>query len=65
MKISYVTHDEAVIRHFMEDPEFAKSYLREVLADGDPEEISEVKGWIDEARARLREYERELELVEA
>lgn len=56
-----VSHDEAVIQHFMEDPEFAQFYLSEVLSDGDTEEIREVKGWIDEARARVRERETEFE----
>ena len=60
-----IDHDEATIQSFMRDPKFAIAYFRSVMADGDTEEISEVKGWIDEARARLREYERELEVVEA
>ena len=60
---SCIDHDESVIRHFMESPEYAALYLQTVLADGDIEEIREVKGWIDEARVRAQETE--LEAVEA
>ena len=60
-----ISHDESMVQSFMEDPEYASFYLQSVLADGDLEEIREAKGWIDEARARLREYEQELEAVEA
>ena len=46
-----VSHKEATVQHFMRDPEFAELYLQTVLADGDLDEIREVKGWVDEARA--------------
>ena len=52
MIISTVSHDEATIRHFIEDPAYAECYRQTVLADGDLEEIREVEGWIAEARAR-------------
>ncbi len=52
MNIGYVEHNEAVIRHFVKDPEFATLYLQTVLADGDEEEITEVQEWYDEAQAR-------------
>lgn len=52
---SCITHDEATIRSFMRDPEYAKFYLQAVIADGDAEEISTVKAWAREARARSRE----------
>ena len=52
MIISTVSHDEATIRHFVEDPSYAALYLQTVLADGDLEEIREVKGWVEEAKAR-------------
>ena len=61
MIISTISHEEATIRHFMEDPEYANFYLEEVISDGDTDEIEEVKGWINEARARKQE----LEVVEA
>ena len=49
---SCITHDEATIRSFMRDPEYADYYLQNVIADGDPDEISEVQAWFDEAKAR-------------
>lgn len=52
MIISTVSHDEATIRHFIEDPAYAEFYRQAVLADGDLEEIREVEGWIAEAKAR-------------
>ena len=65
MIISTISHEEAMIRHFMEDPEFAEFYLSEVITDGDFNEIRRVKRRIDEARARLRERETELEAAMA
>jgi len=65
MIISTISHEEATIQSFMRDPEFAEYFLRDVIADGDFKEIRRVKGWIDEARARVREHEMELEAVEA
>lgn len=50
-----ISHEEAVIQHFMEDPEFADLYLSTVQADGDEEEIAGVQAWYDEAKARTRE----------
>ena len=50
-----ITHDEAVIQHFIEDPEFADLYLDTVIADGDTEEISCVKAWYDEATHRRQD----------
>ena len=45
-------HDEAIIQHFIEDPEFADIYLDTVIADGDAEEISSVKALHNEATRR-------------
>ena len=47
MVISTISHDEATIRHFVEDPSYAELYLQTVLADGDLDEIREVKGWVE------------------
>ena len=47
-----IDHDEATIQSFVRDPEFAEFYLKEVMADGDMDEIREVKGWLEEARSR-------------
>ena len=52
MKISTISHEEATIRSFVCDPEFAEFYLKEVIADGDMDEIREAKSWVEEARAR-------------
>ena len=52
VKVSFVTHKEAMIQHFMEDREFADYYLHEVLTDGDTDEIQQVQGWYDEAKSR-------------
>ena len=65
MIISTISHEEATIRSFMRDPEFAERLLKEVIADGDCNEICRVRRRIDEARARLRERETEPEAVEA
>ena len=54
MKISTISHEEATIRSFVRDPEFADFYLREVMSDGSLEEIREVRGWVEEAKARAR-----------
>ena len=47
-----ITHREATVQHFMRDPELAELYLQAVLADGDFDEIREVKDWLDEAKTR-------------
>ena len=52
MPVDTISHEEAVIQHFIEDKEFADLYLQTVLADGDAEEIREVQGWYDEAKSR-------------
>ena len=54
MIIDTIPHDEAVIQHFIEDPEFADLYLNTVLADGDDYEIQRVQSWYDEAKARTQ-----------
>ncbi|MBQ4470238.1 MAG: hypothetical protein IJR35_12045 [Synergistaceae bacterium] len=54
MKIGYVTHDEAMIKSFVRDPEFADYYLETVLAEGDPEEIAGVQSWYNEAKSQVQ-----------
>ena len=49
---SCIGHDEATIRSFVRDPEYAEYYLQTVKGEGDAEEISEVQGWYDEAKVR-------------
>lgn len=57
MKISYITHDEAMIQNFVEDPDYAAFYLKEVMSDGDINEIRAAQAWVDEARARRAQFE--------
>ena len=52
MKISTISHEEATIRSFVRDPEFAEFFLKTVMDDGDINEIREAKSWVEEARAR-------------
>ena len=50
--VSCISHDEAMIRNFIEEPDYADFFLSEVLSDGDDDEIALVQGWYDEARLR-------------
>ena len=52
MAVDTISHEEAVIQHFIEDKEFADLYLQTVLADGDAEEIRKVQDWYGEAKSR-------------
>ena len=47
-----IRHDEAMIRHFVEDPEFAELYISAVESDGDARELSIVRKWKKEAEQR-------------
>lgn len=49
---SCISHDEAMIRSFIRDPEFAEYYLHTVILDGDNEEILQAQSWYDEAKSR-------------
>ena len=51
--VGYISHDEVMIRNFMDEPEYADFLLNEVLSDGSAEEISLVQGWYDEAKLRV------------
>jgi len=55
MKISTIAHDEAMICSFMEDPEFAEAYLKEVQVDGNVAEIHRVRSWVEEAENRRQD----------
>lgn len=48
---SCISHDEATIRSFVRDPEYADYYLKSVIANGDNEEIRDVQAWYDEAKS--------------
>ena len=52
-KVGYITHSEAMIRRFMDNPEYADFLMNEVRADGDTHEIARFQEWYDEAQARL------------
>ena len=49
---SCVSHDEAMIRSFIRDPEYADYYLNAVIADGDNDEIRDTQYWYNEAKSR-------------
>lgn len=49
---SFITHDEAMIRHLMEESDLAEIMLDDALADNDISKLNQVKLWIKEAKAR-------------
>lgn len=55
MSVGFVTHDEAMIKGFINDPEYADFYLSEVLKDGSDYEIQRTQYWYNEAKARSLE----------
>ena len=52
VKVGFVTHAEAMIKNFMNEPDYADYYLQTVLTDGDADEIREAQGWYDAAKTR-------------
>ena len=56
IEVSTISHEEAMIRHFMEDPEFAEFYLKEVMADGSLNEIRRTQQRVEEAKARREKH---------
>lgn len=52
MNKGYITHDEAMIEIFTENPEYADELLNDVIYGGDIDEIQHVKMWYDEAKRR-------------
>ena len=52
MITDYVRHEEAVIQHFVEDPELAEIMLQDALADGDNVEAQKIQRRIKEAKKR-------------
>ena len=49
---SCIDHDEATIRSFVRNPEYAEHLLKEVIKDGDEKEIAYFQKLYDEAKAR-------------
>ena len=47
MITGFITHDEAMIKTFMEEPGYAEDLLNNVLADRNEYEISRVQFWND------------------
>ena len=47
-----VTHEEAVIQHFIEDPELAQIMLQEAIDEGDINEARKIQRRINEAKSR-------------
>ena len=52
MITGYISHDEAMIKHFAENPEYADELLNSVLTDGSEYEIQRVREWYNEAKSR-------------
>ena len=53
-KMTGLTQDEAAIKIFMENPDDAEFMLKDALYCEDPEEISHVQYWYNEAKARSK-----------
>ena len=52
MITDYITHEEAMIQTFINEPDYAQFYLDQVLKDGYQDEIQRVQAWYNEAKAR-------------
>ena len=55
MITDYITHDEAMINNFIENPDYANELLNAILNDGDEYEIQCVRTWYNEAKNRIQE----------
>lgn len=55
MITDYITHDEAMINDFIENPDYANELLTTILNDGDEYEIQRVQTWYIEAKRRTQE----------
>ena len=51
---SCIDHDEATIRSYMRDPEFAEYMLQDAIAEGDIIEAQKIQRRINEAKARTQ-----------
>ena len=47
-----ISHDEAMIAHFIEDPELAQVMLQDAINEGDISEIRLIQKRINEAKSR-------------
>ena len=50
-----ITHEEATIRSYMREPEFADFMLEEAIAEGDTIEIEKIQRRIKEAKRRTKQ----------
>lgn len=53
MIVSCVSHEEAVIQHFVEDPELAEMMLQDAITEGDLNEVQKIQRRIDAAKSRM------------
>ena len=53
MITGFVSHEETIIRHFIEDPELAEIMLQDAIAEGDADEVQRVQRRINEAKSRI------------
>ena len=51
--IDTISHEEAVIQHFTEDPELAEIMLDDALSEGDSIEVEKIQRRMSEAKARV------------
>ena len=49
-----IPHEEAVIQHFIEDPELAQIMLQEAINEGDINEARKIQRRINEAKTRTQ-----------
>lgn len=52
MITGYISHEEAMIKHFAEDPELAQIMLQDAINEGDISEIRLIQKRINEAKSR-------------
>lgn len=55
MITDYITHDDAMIQEFIDNPDYAEELLSAVHEDGNEYEVQRVQGWYDEAKLRVQE----------
>ena len=47
-----ISHEEAIIQHFIEDPELAEIMLQDAIEEGDYNETKKILRRMDEAKSR-------------
>ncbi len=64
MKMKSISHEEATVKSFQKDPDFALAYLADVLEDGDLPEIFMALRRVVEARGGVKKIAEEAGLNE-